>query len=393
MYLHVDLDAFFASVEQLDNPDLKGKPVIVGALPGSNRGVVSTCSYEARSFGVHSAMPIDKAYKLCPQGIFLVPRMKRYHEKSSEVMNVFFDFSPDVKQMSVDEAFIDLSGTEKLFGPPEKTAFTIKAKIKEKTGLTVSMGLASNRYVAKIASGMSKPDGFFYVKENSELDFITTLPLNKIWGIGKKTLEKLNKVGFYTVPQIQKASLPLLESILGKAAGLFLYKAVRGQEAENFSSEVQSKSISAETTYKEDLVDTYIIETALQELAHTVMFRLIKEGWNGFTVFLKIRYEDFSTCSIQETLPIPISSTDMLYKTAIKLFYQRYNGKPIRLLGIGTTNLEKSSLPQQSELFDTENKKKQQIEMAIASLKEKNPNLTITTARLMKATDISKKGK
>lgn len=384
MYLHVDLDAFFASVEQLDNPSLKGKPVIVGALPGTHRGVVSTCSYEARDFGVHSAMPIDKAYKLCPQGIFLVPRMKRYQEKSQEVMKVFSEFSPDVKQMSVDEAFIDLGGTEKLFGPPEKTALALKARVKEKTGLTVSIGLASNRYVAKIASGMSKPDGFFYVKENKEIDFITSLPLKKIWGIGKKTLEKLNNSGFFTVLEVQKASLPLLESILGKAAGLFLYKAVRGQEAESFSNEVHSKSISAETTYKVDLIDRYIIETALQELAHTVMFRLIKEGWKGFTVFLKIRYDDFTTYSIQETLPIPISSTDELYKTATKLFYERYNGKPIRLLGIGVANLEKKSLPQQNELFDTKNKKKQQIEMAIASIKEKNPDLAITTARLIK---------
>ena len=171
-YLHVDLDAFFASVEILDNPNYKGKPVIVGGLPEDRRSVVSTASYEARKFGVHSAMPTTLAKKLCPNGIYIRPRMKRYHEKSQEVMNIFKEFSPDIQQISVDEAFIDLTGTEKLFGSPEETAKKIKSLVKEKTGLTVSVGLANTKYLAKIASEINKPDGFFYIPEGEEQNFM-----------------------------------------------------------------------------------------------------------------------------------------------------------------------------------------------------------------------------
>ena len=190
-YLHVDLDAFFASVEQLDNPEYRGKAVIVGGLPSDKRAVVSTCSYEARKYGVHSAMPIFKAYKLCPNGIYLRGRMERYHEKSKEVMKIFYDFSPDVKQMSVDEAFIDITGTEMLFGSPEEVAKKLKATILEKTGLTVSVGVAHNKYIAKIASGVNKPNGLCIVPEGQEENFMLSLPLSKLWGAGTKTQEKL----------------------------------------------------------------------------------------------------------------------------------------------------------------------------------------------------------
>ena len=171
-FLHVDLDAFFASVEQLDNPQYKGLPVIVGGLPNDKRSVVSTCSYEARKYGVHSAMPTAKAYKLCPSGIYLRGRMERYHEKSKEVMNLFYNYSPDVRQMSIDEAFIDISGTEMLFGSPEEVAKKLKATILEKTGLTVSVGVASSKYLAKIASGLRKPNGLFVTPYGKEQEFI-----------------------------------------------------------------------------------------------------------------------------------------------------------------------------------------------------------------------------
>ena len=218
MFLHVDLDAFFASVEQLDNPDFRGKPVIVGAIPGHKRGVVSTASYEARKFGVHSAMPIDQAYRLCPQGIYLPSNMRRYREKSHQVMAIFGEFSPDVQQMSIDEAFIDLTGTQRLFGPPEETAQLVKKRVLEATGLTVSVGLASNRYVAKIASGMSKPDGFFYVPIGQEQAFMESLPLKKVWGVGEKTLAKLYSHGIHTVQDALKTPLSVLEGFLGEAS-------------------------------------------------------------------------------------------------------------------------------------------------------------------------------
>ena len=216
-YLHVDLDAFFASVEQLDNPELKGKPVIVGGKPEDKRSVVSTASYEARKYGVHSAMPIFQAYKLCPNGIYLRGRMERYSEISYKIMNIFKDFSPDVDQMSIDEAFIDISGTEDLFGKPEEIAFKIKKIIKEQIGLTVSVGCAPSKYFAKLASDINKPDGFFMVKPGEEQNFILNLPLKKIWGVGNKTLETLNKCGINTPRDVLEKSIESLKFICGNS--------------------------------------------------------------------------------------------------------------------------------------------------------------------------------
>ncbi|MBO5137337.1 MAG: DNA polymerase IV [Spirochaetaceae bacterium] len=384
MFLHVDLDAFFASVEQLDNPKIKGKPVIVGALPGTSRGVVSTCSYEARQYGVHSAMPIERAYKLCPCGIFIEPRMNRYHQMSEQVMSIFSDFSPEVQQMSVDEAFVDLTGTERLFGSPEKTAQKLKSSVLEQTGLTVSVGLATNKYVAKIASSLAKPDGFFHVKTGSEKEFMSSIPLNKVWGIGGKSLEKLKSAGLISVIQVQQTPLPLLESILGKAGGMFLYKAVRGMEAESFSTKQHSHSISAENTFETDLYDKFIIGTALMDLCHTVMFRLLREGWRSRTICVKIRYNDFSTYTIQDTYSSTITSVEELFQRATTLLEKKYDGRGLRLLGVAATNLESIKEPEQGLLFNENNEKQYKVHQAILSIKDKNPNITITKARLIK---------
>ena len=229
-YLHVDLDAFFASVEQLDHPEYRGKPVIVGGKPDDRRSVVSTASYEARAFGVHSAMPTFQAYKLCPQGIFVHGRMHRYAELSHQIMNIFRDYSPDVDQMSIDEAFIDLTGTEKLFGPPHETARQIKARVKEETGLTVSIGLAPTKYLAKIASGLSKPDGFYHIKAGEEENFMLNLPLNKVWGLGPKSLELIRSKGLNSTRDIYEKEYDTLEFLFGKNMAGFLYNVVRGIE-------------------------------------------------------------------------------------------------------------------------------------------------------------------
>lgn len=384
MFLHVDLDAFFASVEQLDNPQLRGKPVIVGAMPGSKRGVVAAASYEARQFGVHSAMPIDRAYKLCPHGIYLRSNMARYREKSREVMAIFAEFSPDVQQMSIDEAFIDLTGTQRLFGPPEETAMEVKRRVLEATGLTVSVGLASNRYVAKIASGMSKPDGFFFVPAGQEQAFMETLPLKKVWGVGDKLLERLNSHGIRTVQEGLALPLSTLERFLGQASAQFLYNALRGMEAATFRDAPQSRSISAENTYEDDLVDRYTIGTALMDLCQNVMFRLMKEDWKSRTVCVKIRYRDFTTTSIQETASRYIASTEDLFQRASALFDKRFNGGGIRLLGVGAMNLEPGQEPLQTELFDFGQERHHKLEEVVLQLKTKNPNLPLTKARLLR---------
>ena len=381
-YVHVDLDAFFASVEQLDHPEYRGKPVIVGGNPKDRRGVVSTASYEARKFGIHSAMPTFKAYSLCPQGIFVPTNMKRYHELSQQVMNIFSNYSPEIRQISIDEAFIDLCGTEKLFGNPSETARKIKAEVKEKTGLTVSAGLAQNKYLAKIASGLSKPDGFFEIPPGTEEKFMLSLPLEKVWGIGSKTQAKLISYGLDTTEKIHSRSLALLQSILGKAGGAFLYDAVRGKEVETFS-EAKSHSISAETTFPFDLTDRYAIETALLELSDTVMFRLLKQNQCSKTAALKIRYGDFSTITVQETCENDILSCEDLFERVKRLFAKKYNENAggIRLLGVGVQNIGNSLY--QSEFFNEKSEKKRKLEQSILAIKTKNPDITIKKARLL----------
>ncbi|WP_428771862.1 DNA polymerase IV [Treponema sp. HNW] len=385
-FFHVDLDAFFASVEQLDNPEYRGKPVIVGSLPADRRGVVSTCSYEARRYGVHSAMPIGRAFKLCPSGIFLRGRMKRYHEKSREVMAILNRFSPDVRQMSIDEAFMDMGGTERLFGPPESAARRLKESVREETGLTLSIGAASNKYIAKIASGMSKPDGLFIVQSGKEEDFMLSLPLKKIWGVGEKTLERLTSAGFKTPRDVHKASLNLLQSLFGSCTGSFLYHAVRGCEVETFEAQTKSRSISSEHTFSFDLSDLYTIDTALLELSWELMYRLLTENVQSKTVHVKIRYEDFTTVSIQETSGRFISSADDLFLRAQNLFRKKYeNGRGIRLLGLAAQNIEDTTGGIQSELFDFGEKKKAAVEKAVIQIQKKNPAVRVEKARLLHA--------
>ena len=385
-YLHVDLDAFFASVEQLDHPEYRGKPVIVGGKPEDRRSVVSTASYEARAFGVHSAMPTFQAYKLCPQGIFVHGRMQRYAELSYQIMNIFRDYSPDVDQMSIDEAFIDLTGTEKLFGPPQETAKKIKERVKKETGLTVSVGLATTKYLAKICSGLSKPDGFFQIKNCEEENFMLNLPLNKVWGLGPKSLELIKSKGLYSTRDIYEQEYSSLEFLFGKNMGTFLYNVVRGIEKESFSRETKSHSISAETTFPYDLTDIYHIETELLELAHGVYFRLLKEESYSKTAMVKIRYEDFSTCTVQETCEHNIMTLDSYYEIIKRLFEKRWeNGRGIRLLGVGFENIEKEEKPYQQELFDNGEEKKQAVEKAILGLSKKYPKIKVQKARTLKA--------
>lgn len=385
VFFHVDLDAFFASVEQLDNPEYRGKPLIVGGKPSDRRSVVSTCSYEARKYGVHSAMPTYKAYELCPNAIFVYGRMHRYSEKSEQVMSIFNDFSPDVQQMSIDEAFLDMTGTTKLFGEPREAAMLLKKTVKEKTGLTVSVGCASNKYLAKIASGLQKPDGLTIVPFGQEEEFMLSLPVGKIWGAGTKTQEHLKRSGFLTNKDIHKTSIKLLKSIFGEFCGEFLYYAVRGEEVEKFSPVSKSHSMSFERTFEFDLTDTYIIESVLMELSQELMFRLLREEWNSKTVHIKLRYEDFSTVNIQTTGQRVLSTSDAIFETAKALFYKKYeSGRGVRLLGVGLQNLEKGIEDSQGQLFDFGEHKKQAIEKTVLDLQKKLPDIKIKKARLIK---------
>ncbi|MCL1928085.1 MAG: DNA polymerase IV [Treponema sp.] len=384
-FIHADLDAFYASVEQLDHPEFKNKPVIVGGLPGDRRSVVSTASYEAREYGVHSAMPLVQAVKLCPDGIYVRGNMNRYREKSAEVMAVFSDYTPVFQQLSVDEAFLDITGTEKLFGPPETLAREIKKTIFDKTGLTVSTGLASNKYVAKIASGMSKPDGLFVIPPGDEEKFMMSLPTDKIWGAGKKTRELFAKHGLKTCADIHRLSPEILRSLFGKALGIFLYRAVRGQAAEDFENKQENRSMSAERTFPYDLHDEFEIETHLFSIASEVFFRLLQTNLQSRTIIVKIRYgEDFSTEGGRETFQNPLQTLNEYYDQLLALFHKKYQaGRGIRLLGTGVANLEPKSNIMQTELFDSVTEKEKILEKSILAINSKYPKAALKRGRLL----------
>jgi len=380
--MHADLDAFYASVEQLDYPEYRGKPVIVGGLPEDRRSVVSAASYEARKFGVHSAMPTAQAYKLCPNGVYVRGRMGRYREKSEEIMAIFNDFTPFMQQLSIDEAFLDITGTEGLFGPPAETAKKLKERVSKESGLTVSIGIASNKYVAKIASGMSKPDGLFEISDGEEEKFMRFLPVGKIWGAGDKSQEQFKKYGLKTCDDIYRLSGEALVSMFGNAFGKFLYRAVRGEPAENFERERGSHSISAERTFEYDLYDEFTIETALLEICENLMFRLLSDKARSATVSLKIRYSDFSTGGIRETFRDPVLTLNSFYRHVLDLFHRKYQkGRGLRLIGAGLMNLETETNLHQGDLFDTVNEKERRLEEAILSINKKYPGAALHRSR------------
>jgi DNA polymerase-4 len=383
VFFHADIDAFFAAVEQADNPPLKGKPVIIGALPG-NRGVVSACSYEARAFGIKSAMPISQAFRKCPQGVYLPVRMERYAAVSKIVMNILQDFTPCLQQISIDEAFMDMSGTEKLLGVPERVARKMKALVKKQTGLTISIGIASNKYLAKIASDFKKPDGLCRIAPGDEKDFMRELPLKSLWGLGKKNLSRLLDYNITSVAMLQSFSLHMLSGMCGKSMGRFLYTACRGTDPGIFQEQTKSRSISSEVTFDVDRKDAEGLQRTLLDLSQEVMFRLIHNNYRAKTVALKIRFSDFVTSAAQTTLKHCINSSEELYRVARGLFLKKWNEKqPVRLLGISASNLEKGDSLQQPGLFEYEEDKKNKVEQAVYNIKKKMGKVALTRANLL----------
>jgi DNA polymerase IV len=351
VFFHVDLDAFYASVEQLDSPPLRGKPVIVGAAPG-HRGVVSACSYEAREFGVHSAMPISEAFSRCPHGTYLPVRMERYQELSAKVMAVLQEYTPEVRQISVDEAFMDLTGTARLFGAPETVAQEIRRRIRE-IGLVISIGIAANRYLAKLASDFDKPDGLYRVRPGDEQAFLDRLQLKDLWGVGKRSLEVLRTYDITTIPELRTIPKEELQRLAGNGAGAYLYDVVRGTDPGIYSDRPKSRSMSSETTFEHDTADWQVLRRVLLELSHNVMFRLIREAFATHTVAVKLRLEDFTTVSTRTTIKHTLSSAEEMYQLAVKLFEKKWNGEtPIRLVGVGAEGIVPAADALQPELFE-----------------------------------------
>ena len=345
--LHVDMDAFYASVEQRDDPKLKGRPVIVGADPkeGRGRGVVAACSYEARKFGVRSALPISQAWKLCPQGAFVPVRMERYVEVSKQVMEVLHRFTNLVEPLSIDEAFLDVSGSTALFGAPEQIARAIKKQIREATGLCASVGVAPNKFVAKIASDLKKPDGLVIVKQDAVEDFLRDLPISKLWGVGPKTEERLHELGIRTIGDLRANPQG--------PQGAHLHELAYGRDNRPVVPDWEARSISNETTFEEDTADREFMLRTIRRLSESVGRRLRNEDQRARRITLKFRYEEFETHTRQMTLDRPTQSDDEIVRSAVSLFEQFPLDRKVRLLGVGSSDLTRSSkIPSQLGLFE-----------------------------------------
>jgi DNA polymerase IV len=381
--IHVDLDAFFAAVEQRDRPELRGKPVIVGGDPRSHeytRGVVSTCSYEARKFGVHSAMPLRTALSLCPDGVFLPVDGAKYQRVSREVMAVLRRFTPAVEQVSIDEAFLDVRGSEALFGPAPEIARRIKLEVVDATGLTVSVGVATTKLVAKVGSDLRKPDGLVVVDPGQEAAFLAPLEIRRLWGIGPKTGERLHGLGIRTIGELAALPIETLTRALGdhgatlhdRALGIDMDPVVGGGEA--------AKSVSHETTFAVDVTDPAEIERTLLALTEGVSARLRAAGIRAGTVAVKIRDSQFRTISRQKALPEPSDLTDTIWRAALELTRPEIRGKKIRLLGVAATQLGQ---PQQIGMFELVDERRRRVVDATDAVRRRFGDRAVTRASLL----------
>lgn len=367
--MHVDMDAFFASIEQLDHPEYKGHPVIVGGL--SSRGVVATCSYEARKFGVHSAMPISRAKKLCPDGIYVYPRMDRYKEVSHQIFSIMKEFTPHIEPLSIDEAFLEVSGMSTMYSGPKALGRAIKDRVFEETGLIISAGLAPNKFLAKLASDLDKPDGLVVIPYGREKEILAPLPIKRIWGVGPHTEKILKTGGFHLMRHIQ--ALPDESSLIplvGNQARR-IWELANGIDDRPVETDRKIQSIGAEETYEEDLTDGSAIELEFRYFANRLSKRLRKRNLLGHTVSIKVRYDDFTTVSRQKRLDTPSDHEHVFFETALLLWNKLMQDKtsgltfmdppgPIRLLGLTVSGLDEE-VPMQDSLFEspkneTENK-------------------------------------
>ncbi len=332
----MDMDAFYASVEQRDRPELRGRPVIVGADP-KGRGVVSAASYEARVFGVRSAMPIGKAARLCPDGVFLPVDMDKYAGASRQIMGILGDFSPLVEPVSVDEAFVDLTGTASLFGPAPEAVREIKRRIRAETGLTASAGLAANKFIAKVASDLKKPDGLVIVEAGREAEFLAPLPIERLWGVGKATAKDLAALGIATIGQLQRLSRATLVARLGDH-GAGLHDLAFGRDDRPVEPWTPPKSMGAETTFERDTTDRARLDTTLRGQAERVARELRAERLAAARVTLKLRFADFRTLTRSHTSD-PTQDGLELYRRVAILLARETLVQPVRLIGVSASAL------------------------------------------------------
>ena len=379
LVMHVDMDAFFAAIEQRDHEGYRGQPVIVGGLSG--RGVVSTCSYEARRFGVHSAMPMVRARRLCPQGIFLPGRFERYRAVSREIFAIFARYAPVVEPLSIDEAFLDLTGMEHLMGTPLAYARKLKAEIREKTGLVASVGLAPNKFLAKLASDLRKPDGLVIVTPENMRAILDPLPVGRIWGVGRKTEQVLQRMGIRHIQELRGTPREKLAAAMGEHMAAHLLALADGQDDRPVAPREPAKSIGKEVTFPVDLQSQAEAEQVLLELAEKVGYRLRREGVKGRTVQLKLRLGNFKTYTRSRTLPEATCYDEEIYHVAQALYQSLGICQGIRLLGISVSSFDCDA---ELSLFAEQTQKKERLYAAIDRIKDKFGERGITKAQLLR---------
>lgn len=378
--LHVDMDEFFAAVEKLDRPELRGRCLLIGGDP-RGRGVVSTASYEARRFGCRSAMPMATALRLCPHAVVLRPRGQRYHELSEQVFEVLAEFTPLVEPLSIDEAFLDVTGCERLFGPSETIARQLKDRIRSRTGLTASVGVAPNKFLAKLASDLQKPDGLVIIEPGSAQAVLDPLPVSRIWGIGPAAAAELEKMGVRTIAQLRQVPPRQLAARFGSAGEHFLNLA-RGLDDRPVTPDSQAKSIGQEQTFAQDVEDIDELRRVLLGQVEQVGRRLRASGLTARTVQLKIRYGDFTTLTRSATREEPTDLSDELWSAARDLLDQwaAQGFRPLRLLGVSVSQLAGRAGRQLSLFAPPAQDKQRRLDQALDRLTERFGDQAITRA-------------
>ena len=378
--LHVDMDAFFASVEERDNPKLKGKIVVVGA---GVRGVVSSANYAARKFGIRAAMPVSQAKRLAPEAIFVSPNHERYSEVSAKIMKIFASFTPLVEPISLDEAFLDVTGSQKLLGTSREIGESIRKRVFQEEGLTCSVGIAPNKFIAKLASGRCKPNGILEIHKDRIIDFLHPLPVSEIWGVGPKTNELLLELGLKTVGDIAKTPQNTLIRALGEAAGQSLYELSWGRDFREVEPLDIDKSISAAETFDMDIDDQEELLKEILRMCERSASRMREKNFSARTVGIKIRFADFKTINRTKTLPSPIKSTNQIYEVAKNLFLAlKLDRARVRLVGVSLENLTESGESFEQLLLGEREKGWREATDAIDAATERFGHGSIRPARL-----------
>ncbi len=387
VFLHVDMDAFYAAIEQRDHPDYRGKPVVVGAPPGQ-RGVVATASYEARTFGIHSAMPSRDAGRRCPSAIFLPPDMPRYKAVSDQVFAIFERYTPFVEGLSIDEAFLDVTGSLRLFGGGEEIARRIRNDIRSELSLTCSIGVAPNKFLAKLGSEYRKPDGLTVLPFDRPgiIAFLRPLPVTRLWGVGKVTRQAFDRAALHTIGDLQDAPPALLESVVGPHGAAHLRRLAFGDDPREIELDVREKSISREHTFLRDERARHLLDNTLFELVEDVARRLRADGRLAATGRLKVRWKDFTTLTRQRAFPRPTRIEEDLQAMAAALFKEIPLEQPVRLIGFGVADLVEADASRQLDLFDLPvetRARREQLERTLDRIREEHGPAAIRRARTL----------